>query len=183
MRRMALGEWENKYIVGPLETFDQKNDFYKRSWWDPGVKDIYDKVYGQRIIPRDKPGWTLQEIALGDGAWYLERAFGYGNVIGQQGPFAWEEEPSKFGFGRLADGLKIDVDNPAKMARDVKNVSTYFGADLVGICDLDRRWIYSHSYNRYTQESKSMRYLKNINMLSLWLLRWIMSLLNMDRLK
>lgn len=156
MRRLTPEEWEEKYIVAPQQRFDQKNEFYKRSWWDPGVRNIYEKVYGQRITPGEKAGWTLPEIALGEGAWYLERAFGHGNVIGQHGPFAWEERPSEFGFGRIAEGLKVDFTDPEKMTRDVKNVARYFGADLVGVCELDRRWIYSHSYNRYTKEYKPL---------------------------
>lgn len=152
MRRLSLDQWEKKYIVAPQERFDQKNELYKRSWWDPEMKAIYEKVYQERIAPREKAGWTLPEIALGEGAWYLERAFGHGNVIGQHGPFAWEEKPSEYGFGRIAEGLKIDIDDPEKMNRDIKNVARYFGADLVGVCELDRRWVYSHSYNRYTKE-------------------------------
>ena len=62
MRHLNLNEWEEKYIVGPQERFDQKNELYKRSWWDPGVKEIYEKVYAQRIAPSEKAGWTLPEI-------------------------------------------------------------------------------------------------------------------------
>ncbi len=156
MRRTTPEEWEKKYIVEPQERFDQKNELYKRSWWDPGLKQLWENVYGEKIAPRDKAGWTLQDIALGDGAWYLERAFGHGNVIGQHGPFAWEEKPSEHGFGRVAEGLKIDVDDGEKVTRDIKKVATYYGADMVGVCKLDRRWIYSHSYNRYTKESKPL---------------------------
>lgn len=155
MRRLTLEEWERKYIVGPIQRFDQKNEMFKRSWWDPELKELYEKVY-QRMTPRDKAGWTLPEIALGDAAWYLERGFAQGNVIGGRLLYDWAPKSEDIGFDRLAEGLKMEVTDPEKMTRDIKKVATYFGADLVGVCELDRRWLYSHSYNGYTKESKPL---------------------------
>jgi len=37
--------------------------------------------------------------------------------------------------------------DPQTVTRDIKNAALYFGADLVGICRLDRRWVYSHTYD------------------------------------
>jgi len=37
--------------------------------------------------------------------------------------------------------------DPQTVTRDIKNVARYVGADLVGICKLDRRWVYSHTYD------------------------------------
>jgi len=42
---------------------------------------------------------------------------------------------------------KWDVSDPATLTRDIKNAAIYYGADMVGICKLDRRWIYSHSFD------------------------------------
>lgn len=33
-----------------------------------------------------------------------------------------------------------------QITREIKKVATFFGADLVGICELDRRWVYSNSH-------------------------------------
>jgi len=43
-------------------------------------------------------------------------------------------------------GAKLDVSYPEKITRYVKKAAVHFGADLVGICKMDHRWIYSHSY-------------------------------------
>jgi len=40
------------------------------------------------------------------------------------------------------EGLKIDTSEPEVITRDIKKVARYFGADLVGVCKLDRRWVY-----------------------------------------
>jgi len=38
-----------------------------------------------------------------------------------------------------------DLDDPKQLATQAKTIAKLAGADLVGICKLDRRWIYSHS--------------------------------------
>ena len=35
-------------IVGPVERFDQKNEMFKRSRWDPVMKEHSKKFYGWR---------------------------------------------------------------------------------------------------------------------------------------
>jgi epoxyqueuosine reductase len=50
----------------------------------------------------------------------------------------------------------MKVNNLVEMSRIIKKVSKHAGADLVGICELDRRWVYSHSFNMITRESKAI---------------------------
>ena len=38
------------------------------------------------------------------------------------------------------------------MSADIKTVAKFLGASLVGICKLDQRWVYTHSFNRLTDE-------------------------------
>ncbi|MBI2850845.1 MAG: reductive dehalogenase [Chloroflexi bacterium] len=40
------------------------------------------------------------------------------------------------------EGARINTSNPQAITRDIKKVARYFGADLVGICKLDRRFVY-----------------------------------------
>ncbi|MCZ7564058.1 MAG: 4Fe-4S dicluster domain-containing protein [Burkholderiales bacterium] len=39
---------------------------------------------------------------------------------------------------------RIPVNDPAKMAAHIKEVAKFFGADLVGVCELKRHHVYSH---------------------------------------
>jgi ferredoxin len=39
---------------------------------------------------------------------------------------------------------KIPVTDPARMARNIKEIARFFGADAVGITDLDQAYVYSH---------------------------------------
>jgi len=57
-------------------------------------------------------------------------------------------DPNEFAvITRLVPGQKYAVTDPAEMSRDVKRAAKFLGADLTGICRLDRRWVYSHAYS------------------------------------
>jgi reductive dehalogenase len=139
----------SRYVVGSVERFDQKNEMYKRVRWDPSVK-FGEKYYGLVMPKEDKPGYTLLEMAFKNAAWWVELAFAQSILGGKMGLLAWDSK--QWGDSRPPDGLRLNVDDPGKMTRIVKKVARFFGAGLVGVCEIDRRWIYSHSYHMRTQE-------------------------------
>ena len=77
-----------------------------------------------------------------EAAWYVHRIFGYGYTGQDDGMYSWEGRPR--GFARIPHGLKLDVTDPHVMSRHVKRVARSLEASGVGICDLDRQWLYSH---------------------------------------
>ncbi len=138
----------SRYVVGKVEPFDQKNDMYKRAIWDSSVKHIGQKFYIEEVMPReDKPGYMLKDQAFRNAAWYLELGFAMGIGGGRVGLFAWDSK--LLGETRPPKGLKMEVDDPAKVTREIKKVAKFYGASLVGVCELDRRWLYSHAYYTY----------------------------------
>ncbi len=144
MKPDLVSKGAGRYIVGQVERFDQKNTMAKRARWDPAVKHLGDKFYGVAMPRENKPGYTMQDHAFEDAAWVLERNFAGGNMGGREGLYSWDDtyvDPRK-----LPAGLKLTVDDPAKMAKVIKKAARFFGASLVGVCELDRRWIYSYSY-------------------------------------
>lgn len=40
MRHLSLQEWERKYIVRPLERFNQKNTMFNRAGWDHEINGL-----------------------------------------------------------------------------------------------------------------------------------------------
>jgi len=48
---------QNKYIVGPVERFDQKNDMFKRTRWDPTLREMAEQLWGV-AMPSEKEGFT-----------------------------------------------------------------------------------------------------------------------------
>ena len=142
-----------KYVVGPVERFDQKNEMFKRSRWEPLFQDVRERFYSPHY-PKNNEGYSHEDLALNEAAWYIERAFGHGNDIHDSGMYSWE---SKLEKRRLVPpDLKLEINDPAKISEHVKKVGIFFGASEVGICELDRRWIYSHSFNLFTYEHKEL---------------------------
>jgi len=136
-----------KLLVGPIERFAQRNDMFRRARYDPEWMERSRPFYDPSPAP-DKPGYAEEDYALRDAAWHLEDAFGMGTVgSNHKGLYAW-------------DGLDLqDGPTPARMqmeaaeaSRKVKRAARFFGAALVGICELDRRWVYSHVSDDVTGE-------------------------------
>jgi len=150
MKADLVAKGADRYVVGEVERYDQKNEMYKRVRWDPSVQDIGQRFFGTIMPNENRPGYTLQDLAFKNAAWYLELGFAKGVISGKEGLYAWEAK--QLGESKPPTGLKVTVDNPARMTKVIKKAARFFGASLVGICQLDRRWIYSHSFHMYTKE-------------------------------
>ena len=139
-----------RLLVGPIERFDQRNDMFRRTRYDPKWIERAEPFYGPAQV-QDKPGYTQEDYALGDASWYVEDFFAMGCLgSNHQGLYAWEcPDPES---AHMPPGLKIDAFDPAEVSRKVKRAARFFGASLVGICELDRRWVYSRVSNDITGE-------------------------------
>lgn len=145
---------KNRYMVGPVQRFDQKNTMFNRPRWDSSVKDLAPGIYG--VLPvKNRDGFTLMDRALQNSLWYLEMAFAHGHFVHGTDIYSWEKKPYSDCM-RSPETPKIEVSDPAVMSRRVKKVAKLLSADMVGICELDSRWIYSDWFNLGTRESGVM---------------------------
>jgi len=138
-----------KYIVGEVKRFDQKNEAFKRSRWDPIFRDWAKRLWGV-VYPKEKNGHTLLDLAFRNAAWHIETGFAHGNIIHNTGMYSWDMP--LIGVSRVPPDLKLEVKDSAKMSKIIKKVARYFGASGVGICEVDRRWVYSHTFHFVTRE-------------------------------
>ena len=152
---------ERQYIRGAVERFDQKYDMYKRARWQPEWRELARQNWAE-ASPEKKPGFTLRDRALANALWYVECSNAYGNRVENMGLFSWESKAFDH-YHPLPSSLKEKVTDPAEMSRIIKKVAKFAGADLVGICKLDRRWVYSHSFNMLTRENKVLELPPEIN--------------------
>lgn len=79
------------------------------------------------------PGYTREDFALGFGARAVDallrrEVFGRDRQVGRW-PISLD---------------KVAVPDRAKMSEKVKKAARWYGADLVGICELNALWVYSH---------------------------------------
>ena len=82
------------------------------------------------------------------GSWYLERWWGFGNIVGNEGLYEWYPDKADIAArDRIPPGETWVLSDPGEMTRIVKKAALYMGASAVGICKLDRRWIYSHRFD------------------------------------
>lgn len=151
--RSISSKGTSKYIVGPIERFDQKNEMFKRARWDPRCLKMGEKFYLGTYSLNNKKGYRQENLAFSESAWYIEAAFAHGNRVHDSGMYSWQTE---LRHTHIPQGFKLEVNDSIKMSQYVKKVAIFLGASKVGICDLDRRWIYSHSYNASTGEHKQL---------------------------
>ncbi len=152
---MKIGSAEQgagRYAVGKVERFNQKNEMFCRPLWDPEMLKLGQKFYMTEVPPKNKPGFRLTDQALVNASWHLENSFAQGVAGGRTGMYAWEWDQI-FEFPRVPPGLKIDTDDLTSVTRNLKKAAAFFGAALVGVCRLDRRWVYSSVYPLSEQKS------------------------------
>ncbi len=123
--------------------FDQMNDLFTRAFWDDSVRtkdsDAFFDSYRAASAPRRGDGFALKDFALRNAAWAVS------DILSNRGNEAGLRE----GFqSAIVDDTpvgehKLPVDDPAAMAGEIKQVAKLFGADLVGITEVDERWHYS----------------------------------------
>ncbi|MEA2089673.1 MAG: reductive dehalogenase [Thermoproteota archaeon] len=124
-----------------LRRFDSKNTVFDRVMWDSswkGYKRMYDeKVLG--IIAEGKLGYSRVDFALAYASWIVHDAF--------EGGFSWEKiklrRASVDTVGIDWAKMKYEVDDARRMSVFVKRTARLFGASLVGVCKLNRDWVYA----------------------------------------
>jgi epoxyqueuosine reductase QueG len=130
-------------VTDDFEPFAQRNDVFTRAFWDESVKSKHTAKffasYRMEAAPRRGDGFTQRDFALRNAAWLISdvvsnRNAANGRREGFQAPIEADTPVAKDA---------VEVDDPAKMAAEVKRISKFFGADLCGITDMDDRWIYS----------------------------------------
>jgi len=107
-------------VLGPLKRFDQRQELHTQA-----------SIGG--LGPRVQERWTSESVDP------FRRIF-YPETRPQNVPMrSWRD---------IADGpvnpKRVEVRNPARMASIIKDVATFLGAHLVGICRLDPAWVFTH---------------------------------------
>lgn len=128
--------------LGP-KRFDQRNIVFEREYWDQDfiarLKEVRQDVEPLDAITAVLSGHRFCRLStsIREGLSYAEFGTGVEQIYVNRG------------LCETADGpvakTRVPVD-PEKMTRYVKEVTKIMGADLVGVCELDQRWVYSHEY-------------------------------------
>lgn len=154
MKKLSLEAWEREAIPGKVEPFDEKHTMFSRPMWDPKIKELLRWAL-ERSPSKKKAGSSIHDQALriasrtGTMMHLFENDRPNPSAIAREiGAILTPERVARNIMVSLPpEGERLEIDDPAKLTRDIKNAAIYFGADVVGICKLDRRWIYSASFD------------------------------------
>jgi len=124
--------------------FNQINDMFTRAFWDDQVKctdsEAFFNSYRMEFAPRRGQGFTQKDFALRNAAWAVS------DIISNRG----NDKGQREGFqAPIADDTpvateQVEVTDTQAQSREIKKLAKLFGADLVGITQVDPRWHYSH---------------------------------------
>ncbi len=159
IKRMSVSSKEylskNFHIGEDFKAFNQRNDIFNRCVWDETVdpENFFISYDITNYIPKKSKGFNHWDYALRNASWHLT------DVVGE---IKLETEGRIEGFtdyysiqtqGPLN---KIKIDSVEDTTKRLKKATKMFGAGDVGICELDKRWVYSHHFNRKTGESPEL---------------------------
>lgn len=132
-----------RFITGPLLRFNDRNGGFSRLQRDEVPKEegqqapgsVMDKLVHKDSSVKERKGYEQKDYAL---AW-AGRTVDY--VIRR----------NLYSRDSAIAETAVDVSDRAAITRQVKSAARWFGADLVGICEVNPSWVYSHwgDYNAF----------------------------------
>lgn len=124
-----------------LKRYDQRNLIFNRisddSRWEGYGRT--EEEQGLKNIAEVKPGYTRVDYALAEASWTVHDVW--------TEAFSWERLARPWGPSLMGDrwyGEPVDVEDVSEMTGRVKKAARFFGADLVGVTELDQRWLYAN---------------------------------------
>ncbi len=142
-------------IKPDFQRFNQKNDIFNRSLWDDKIdpKSFYISYDITNFKPKKSRGFDHWDFALRNASWHLTDVVGdlklpdEGRVEGFTDYYTLQTQ---------GPPQKITLPSIEETSQKIKKVATILGAGMVGICELDERWVYSHNFSRKTQQAKPL---------------------------
>lgn len=142
-------------ILDNFERFDQKNDVFRRSWWDERIASekarLFYETYREPLKSfRKAEGFTQKDYALRNAAWHVSDIFT--ELKEDQG--RREGFTDEFTLYRAVAEQRQTLGTPEEATSEIKRVAKAFGADLVGVTHFDERWMYTAKFSDGRKISK-----------------------------
>lgn len=143
-------------ISEDFQRFDQRNEIYCRSEWDPEVRtkkatEFFRGHYMPHARARKADGFGQKDYALRNASWHVT------NVIRD---LRRENDDRKEGFFDTFTAHDEGWPEPYQFesveaaTANLRKAADSIGAGLLGVCEYDERWVYTARYSEQTQESK-----------------------------
>ena len=138
------------YLTEDIGQFDEKNTVFSRSGWDTQFQSQVAEFTAK--APTDN--WDrIEGNALVAGAIYVDQTAGsihpyypgyFGHIRGVGGLYNWDDP---------VNPEQYPIEDPASMSERIKYAARFYGADLVGITEINQNWVYSNYYELITGKS------------------------------
>ena len=135
-------------IMADFERFNQKNDVFRRSWWDANIRSeksrLFYKTYREPLKTwRKADGFTQKDYAFRNATWHVSDLF----TEMKENEDRREGFTDAFTLYRDVAKEKTHFESPEAAANEIKNIAKRFGADIVGITQYDERWLYTQKFS------------------------------------
>ena len=142
-------------ILDEFEPFNQKDDVFRRSWWDERIRsrksELFYATYREPLKTwRKADGFTQKDYALRNAAWHVSDIF----TELKEDQDRREGFSDEFTLQREVAKEKMALGTPEETAIEIKRVAKAFGADLVGITHFDTRWMYVRKFSDMSKREK-----------------------------
>ena len=144
-------------INADFERFNQKYDMFNRAVWDETVRSdrsrrFFESYFTDLAEFRKVEGFQHRDYALRNAAWYI--ADFTADLLEESGD---RKEGFLDTYTMFREGAKRKIDgSPSENAAELKRAGKFLGADTIGICDYDERWVYTRNYSRLQLRDKEM---------------------------
>lgn len=153
----AIDEHTGFNISDDFQRFNQRDEIYCRSLWDPIVKSkkasaFFDGYYMPHAKARGSDGFGQRDYALRNASWHVT------NILRD---IHRDSQGRKEGFFDHFTSHDAGAEHPFEFENiqqadaDLKKVAQLCGADLVGVCAYDERWMYDGIFDEATLDSKA----------------------------
>ena len=144
-------------ITAEFQRFNQKYDMFNRAVWDDSVRSersrkFFESYFTDLAEFRAVEGFQHRDYALRNAAWYI--ADFTADLLETS---ADRKEGFLDTYTMFREGATRKTEASAEEnSAEVKRAGKFLGADAIGICDYDERWVYTHNYSRQKLTDKEM---------------------------
>ena len=124
-----------------LKRYDQQKLIFYRIGNDPNWKGYQgtEEEQGLKNIDEGRNGYTRFDYALTEASWTVHDVW--------TEAFSWERLKRPYGPSLMGDRWyrePVNIKDVSEMTKQVKKVGRFFGADLVGVTELNPMWLFAN---------------------------------------
>jgi reductive dehalogenase len=145
------------------QRFNQRYNVLRQAMWHPEMIELTQRraEKTRQMVLDHRPGYSLLDWGFFIGAYGNMANTGFHlNAPNQRGnywlPLYQRGEPQR-GLPRLVSRERWEG-GPKDATTALSMMARKFGADVVGFCKLDRRWVYSHYFDEETNQDFQIKF-------------------------